>query len=146
LGQKSLAVVCRYSHLAVDNNAVLIGEAIDTIENIELLVLKGHLLVEHQLLRFIAKMACFGIAIIGSTSSAGAGVGHFIFRAFGFNFFAGFRTGFFAATLIASGVLNFAASSEPRVALPALYECLPVPASCPRSTIKYSLRIGRLSK
>src|SRR2546422_6042967 len=36
-----------------------------------------------------------------------------------------------------------AASSEPLVASPALYECAPAPASVPRSTIRYSSRIGR---
>ena len=40
---------------------------------------------------------------------------------------------------------NRAASSEPLVALPALYECAPAPASFPLSTMRYSLRIGRPS-
>ena len=35
-----------------------------------------------------------------------------------------------------------AASSEPPVASPALYECAPAPASWPASTIRYSSRIG----
>lgn len=95
-------------------------------------------------LRFLGDAYC-NVAVIGSmTPAAGATAIHFFFSAF--DLFAGFRAGFFAETLIASGALNVAASSEPRVALPALYECLPVPASCPRSTIRYSLRIGRLSK
>ena len=38
--------------------------------------------------------------------------------------------------------LKRAASSEPPVASPALYECAPAPASCPASTIRYSSRIG----
>src|SRR6266545_1818547 len=41
--------------------------------------------------------------------------------------------------------LKRAASSEPPVASPALYECAPAPASMPRSTIRYSSRIGRSS-
>jgi hypothetical protein len=41
--------------------------------------------------------------------------------------------------------LNRAASSEPRVASPALYEWAPAPASRPLSTIRYSSRIGRPS-
>jgi hypothetical protein len=41
--------------------------------------------------------------------------------------------------------VNCAASSEPRVASPALYECAPAPASCPPATIRYSSRIGRPS-
>src|SRR5215218_4524533 len=39
-------------------------------------------------------------------------------------------------------VLKRAASSEPPVASPALYECAPAPASSPPSTIRYSSRIG----
>lgn len=42
--------------------------------------------------------------------------------------------------------LNFAASSEPPVALPLLYECAPVPASWPSVTIWYSLRVVRPAK
>jgi Transposase domain (DUF772) len=42
--------------------------------------------------------------------------------------------------------LNLAASSDPPVASPALYECAPAPASLPPSTMRYSLRIGRPSK
>ena len=42
--------------------------------------------------------------------------------------------------------LNFAASSEPLVALPALYECAPTPASFPPCTTRYSLRIGLPAK
>ena len=42
--------------------------------------------------------------------------------------------------------VNLAASSEPPVASPALYECAPAPARAPASTIRYSSRIGRPSK
>ena len=42
--------------------------------------------------------------------------------------------------------LKRAASSEPFVALPSLYECAPTPASLPPCTTRYSLRIGRPSK
>jgi len=44
-----------------------------------------------------------------------------------------------------SSLLNLAASSDPLVASPALYECAPAPASLPPSTIRYSFRIGRFS-
>src|SRR5262249_16950368 len=41
--------------------------------------------------------------------------------------------------------LKRAASSDPPVASPGLYECAPVPASWPPWTIRYSSRIGRFS-
>src|ERR1700759_2019304 len=44
-----------------------------------------------------------------------------------------------------SALLNLAASSDPLVASPALYECAPAPASLPPSTMRYSFRIGRFS-
>src|ERR1700722_5809753 len=44
-----------------------------------------------------------------------------------------------------SALLNLAASSDPLVASPALYECAPAPASLPPSTISYSFRSGRFS-
>jgi len=42
--------------------------------------------------------------------------------------------------------LNFAASSEPLVASPAVYEWAPTPASLPLSTTRYSVRIGFFAK
>ena len=44
-----------------------------------------------------------------------------------------------------SALLILAASSDPLVASPALYECAPAPASLPPSTMRYSFRIGRFS-
>jgi hypothetical protein len=42
-------------------------------------------------------------------------------------------------------LLNRAASSEPPVTSPALYECAPAPARWPPATIRYSSRMGRPS-
>ena len=53
-----------------------------------------------------------------------------------------------AATRLSPSVQrpNRAASSDPPVVSPALYEWAPAPASLPASTIRYSSRIGLLSK
>jgi hypothetical protein len=55
------------------------------------------------------------------------------FRLSGFQFFVSYY------------FLNRAASSEPPVTSPALYECAPAPASLPPATIRYSSRMGRPS-